>query len=183
MPRTCTVCRHRDRHSIDQSLLAGQPSLRDIARQWGLSKDALHRHLRRHLPLLGLGRRALCRPPVSGSTPIKEQFLRLCELKLSVTQVCAEMGIDRSTPYRWRERDAEFATAMDWVRSSAIERLEESLFDRAMAGNVVAGIFLLKAHKPEVYSARGMRENAARAVEAAEGDSGSVVGIRFVEGD
>jgi hypothetical protein len=93
------------------------------------------------------------------------------------------MGIDRSTPYRWRERDAEFAAAMSAVRSAAIDRIEVSLYERALAGNVVAGIFLLKAHRPEVYSARGMRENAARAVEAAEDGPSPVVSIRFVEGD
>jgi hypothetical protein len=109
------------------------------------------------MPLLGLGKRALRRPPVNDSTPIKEQFLRLCELKLSVTHVCAEIGIDRSTPYKWRETDQEFANAMDAVRSVAIEKVEESLCERAIAGDVIAGIFLLKAHRPEVYSAKDIK--------------------------
>ena len=151
MPRTCTVCTHSEREGIEQSLLAGQPSLRDIARQWGLSKDALHRHLRRHMPLLGLGKRALRRPPVNDSTPIKEQFLRLCELKLSVTHVCAEMGIDRSTPYKWRETDQEFANAMDWVRSAAIDRVETSLL-RQGHGRERRGGYL----PPEGPQARGL---------------------------
>jgi len=48
MPRTCTVCLHAERAAIDAALLAQQP-LRDIARQYRVSKDALARH-REHLP-------------------------------------------------------------------------------------------------------------------------------------
>jgi hypothetical protein len=49
MPRTCTVCTHEDRADIDSALLAGA-SLRDIARRVSLSKDAVARHKRDHLP-------------------------------------------------------------------------------------------------------------------------------------
>ena len=49
MSRTCTACNHPQRDSIDLSLLEGG-SLRDIARQFSLSKDALSRHKESHLP-------------------------------------------------------------------------------------------------------------------------------------
>ncbi|HLJ62153.1 MAG TPA: hypothetical protein VKZ50_20725 [bacterium] len=48
MPRTCTVCRHPQRPSIDEALLAGQ-AFRDIARRCRVSKDALARH-KAHVP-------------------------------------------------------------------------------------------------------------------------------------
>lgn len=48
MPRSCTICLHAERDAIDAALLAQQP-LRDIARQYRVSKDALSRH-REHLP-------------------------------------------------------------------------------------------------------------------------------------
>ena len=44
MTRKCTVCIHPDRKAIDRALLQGD-TLRDIARQHAVSKDALHRHL------------------------------------------------------------------------------------------------------------------------------------------
>jgi len=47
MTRTCTVCAHPERTAIDAALLAQQP-LRDLARQYHVSKDALARH-REHL--------------------------------------------------------------------------------------------------------------------------------------
>jgi len=50
MPRTCTVCGHDDRAAIDAALVTGSP-LRDVARQHGLSKDALFRHRSDHIPV------------------------------------------------------------------------------------------------------------------------------------
>ncbi len=49
MPRTCTICAHDKRPDIDQALVARQP-FRAIARQHGVSKDALIRHHDDHLP-------------------------------------------------------------------------------------------------------------------------------------
>ena len=49
MPRRCTVCTHDKRDEIDQALVARQP-FRAIARQHGVSKDALVRHSDDHLP-------------------------------------------------------------------------------------------------------------------------------------
>ena len=48
MGRRCTVCTHPKRDEIDRALIAGEP-YRDIARRYGLSKDALRRH-REHIP-------------------------------------------------------------------------------------------------------------------------------------
>ncbi len=49
MTRTCTVCSHPERATIDKALVAVQNPYRDIARQYGLSKDALLRHKADHL--------------------------------------------------------------------------------------------------------------------------------------
>jgi hypothetical protein len=49
MTRTCTVCAHQDRHTIDKALVAVSDPYRDIARRYGLSKDALVRHKADHL--------------------------------------------------------------------------------------------------------------------------------------
>ena len=51
MGRTCTVCSHKDVAEIDRLLLCSD-SYRDIARQFGLSKDALARHKESHIPEL-----------------------------------------------------------------------------------------------------------------------------------
>ena len=51
MARTCTVCAHADRATIDRALVQGT-ALRDIAERSGTSATALHRHKAEHLPVL-----------------------------------------------------------------------------------------------------------------------------------
>jgi len=48
MPRPCTVCSHKDVDEINRLLLCSD-SYRDIARQFGLSKDAVARHKESHI--------------------------------------------------------------------------------------------------------------------------------------
>ncbi len=50
MARTCTICTHRDRATIDEALLAGT-SFRNIAERFGTSATALYRHKRDHIPV------------------------------------------------------------------------------------------------------------------------------------
>jgi len=50
MPRTCTICRHRDREPIERALLAREP-YRHIAKQFDTSTAALQRHKQDHIPL------------------------------------------------------------------------------------------------------------------------------------
>lgn len=49
MPRTCTICLHLERATIDATLLSNAP-LRTIAAHWSVSKTALIRHKTDHLP-------------------------------------------------------------------------------------------------------------------------------------
>ena len=49
MPRTCTVCTHKDRAELEGTLVAGV-SLRTIADRFAISKTALIRHKDAHLP-------------------------------------------------------------------------------------------------------------------------------------
>ena len=51
MGRLCTVCHHKEVDEINRLLLCSD-SYRDIARQFGLSKDALARHKEGHIPEL-----------------------------------------------------------------------------------------------------------------------------------
>jgi transposase-like protein len=49
MPRQCTACDHPGRHSIDEALVSGAP-YRSVAKRFGLSESAVHRHKIEHLP-------------------------------------------------------------------------------------------------------------------------------------
>jgi hypothetical protein len=46
MPRKCTICEHVSRHEIDTALVSPNATLRDIARQYRVSKDAVSRHIK-----------------------------------------------------------------------------------------------------------------------------------------
>lgn len=48
MPRACSVCAHPKRQEVDAAISAATP-YRDIARQYGLSKDAVARHASEHI--------------------------------------------------------------------------------------------------------------------------------------
>jgi hypothetical protein len=49
MPRSCSVCSHRDRPAIEAALLAARESLRAIGRRFAVGKDAIDRHQRVHM--------------------------------------------------------------------------------------------------------------------------------------
>jgi hypothetical protein len=58
MPRVCTVCSHDERDAIEDAFIAGTPKRR-IATRYGVTEQALRRHIREHLPeLLALARDA-----------------------------------------------------------------------------------------------------------------------------
>lgn len=50
MARTCTVCTHPERATVNAALVAGEP-MRAIAGRFTLSRAALQRHGTRHLPV------------------------------------------------------------------------------------------------------------------------------------
>jgi predicted transcriptional regulator len=52
MPRVCTVCSHTERREIDRTLVSRSASYRDIAGHYGVSKTAVSRHTKEHLPEL-----------------------------------------------------------------------------------------------------------------------------------
>ena len=51
MPRICTVCAHPEHHAINVALVNRDP-YRNITQHYGVSKYALTRHAKEHLPAL-----------------------------------------------------------------------------------------------------------------------------------
>lgn len=50
MSRRCTICDHQQRSEIDAAVVGRDGSIRGIARRFGVSDKALHRHVTAHLP-------------------------------------------------------------------------------------------------------------------------------------
>lgn len=73
----------------------------------------------------------------------------------TVYHACKAAGVGRSTVYRHRESDAEFAEAWAAVEEDVSDDLEQEAARRAKDGSDVLMIFLLKARRPQKY-----RDNA-----------------------
>ena len=106
-------------------------------------------------------------------TPEKEQqFLDALAETGNVSIACLEAGLGRRTVYEWKEADPDFAELWDDHLDQGIAKLELECLRRARDGveeDVYQGghlvgtrkrysdtlaIFLLKAHKPDVYRER-----------------------------
>lgn len=57
---------------------------------------------------------------------------------------CEGTGINRSTYYRWRETDRDFAEAVDEVMEAQVDFVESKLMGLINAGDTAAAIFYLK---------------------------------------
>src|SRR5687768_4858980 len=101
MSRPCTVCQHPDRVAIDKALVNGEPN-RGIARQWGVSDDAVSRHRAAHLP------ERLAQAQDAAQTA-------------EATDLLAEVRMLRSKAYGLllaAERSGDYRTALQGVREA-----------------------------------------------------------------
>lgn len=97
---------------------------------------------------------------------MKAKAIEARERLLTVTAAAAAVGVHRMTLLRWAKADPEFAEALRDAGRGAVERLEESVYERAFKEPLLA-MFVVKAHKPEYND----RVQAARAFVEAQADS------------
>lgn len=75
----------------------------------------------------------------------KEQFLGELENVMGiVSQAAKRVGIDRTTPYRWRTEDNQFAKDMDEIQNVVLDFAESKLYELVDDKHPTAIIFLLK---------------------------------------
>ena len=78
--------------------------------------------------------RAIRRPPVALTDEACERFLGTLRAGLSATSGAAAAGVHKSTLYRRRADDAEFAAAWDEAREEGIDRIVDEAVRRAVTG-------------------------------------------------
>lgn len=75
----------------------------------------------------------------------KNAFLAIMERTLgNITASCKEIGIERSTYYRWLEKDAKFKQAVDDLSEMSVDFAESQLKKQIKDGDTTATIFYLK---------------------------------------
>jgi hypothetical protein len=81
----------------------------------------------------------------------KQRFLdALGETGIAIA-ACEESGLPHMTAYWHRQRDAEFAKAWADALEQSTQRLEASVYRRAMDKDTLLAMFMLKARRPDVY--------------------------------
>ena len=85
---------------------------------------------------------------------MKQKALSAHSIGSTVAQSANFAGVSERTIYNWRDQDPGFAQAWDQGRDHLLEGIEAQAFKQAMHGDRQLLIFLLKAHKPELYGAR-----------------------------
>lgn len=70
---------------------------------------------------------------------------------LTDEQIAANMGINRTTLYRWKKQNSDLCNALKKGKEVADFEVENALYEAAIGGNVTACIFWLKNRIPEKW--------------------------------
>lgn len=70
---------------------------------------------------------------------------------LSDAQIARNIGIGRTTFYKWKNEHVEFANALILSKDVADREIENALYKAAKKGNITAMIFWLKNRKPDEW--------------------------------
>ena len=85
--------------------------------------------------------------------PQINEFLAKMRNSGNIRASCEAAHISRATAYRWRSQWSTFAAEWDEAKDDAVDWLDLEAWKRATQGaSDRLLMFLLKAHKPEVYS-------------------------------
>lgn len=78
----------------------------------------------------------------------KKTFIETLAEQGTVLHAAKAAGVSRWTAYRWRQEDLAFADQWDEALETAVDAVENSLYQKAVSGDTICMIFYLKAHRP-----------------------------------
>jgi hypothetical protein len=81
-------------------------------------------------------------------------FLKTLAIDGNVRAACKAAGVARAVAYRARDEHPDFAAAWDDALADALDLLEQEAWRRAKRLSDTLVIFLLKAHRRELYGDR-----------------------------
>jgi hypothetical protein len=93
------------------------------------------------------------KPPIpQPDTGWYDAFLAAFEENANVSAACEAAGVPRRSYYDHYDNYEDFRARADEAKGRAVESLERVAWERARAQSDTLTIFLLKAHKPELYN-------------------------------
>ena len=97
------------------------------------------------------GLERLPEPRRAGAGSWKPAFIAALRNSANVRLACETAGVSRVVAYDWRKKDPAFRAEWDEALDDACDMLEHAIRAQALGGNILALMFLLKAHRPKIY--------------------------------
>lgn len=124
--------------------------------------------------------------PTPYSTEVaKATFTQSLAETASVTHAADAAGVSRQTVYRWRQSDPQFADDWDHSLERAADTLEASAYQRAIAGDNLMTIFVLKGMRPLKFRDNAPLPNqalpAAQSIRWQSADEADVLNAEYRE--
>lgn len=94
-----------------------------------------------------------------------ERFLASMADMPNVTRACRNAGISRQEAYREKHANPDFAVRWEDAYQAGVDALEEACMERvADKQSDLLTIFVLKAHRPHLYSEKAQQESGTKNV-------------------
>lgn len=84
---------------------------------------------------------------MSDNLTTKKTFIDELRVRCSVFHAAKAAQISRDTVYRWRKEDLQFAADWNDAIEDAVDVIEESMYQRALAGDTTLTIFFMKGNR------------------------------------
>ena len=92
---------------------------------------------------------------------MQDRFIEAYRASLfNISKACADVGVSRSTYYRWRNSDEDFEEKLDVAKEEKIDFAESALFEKIKKGDTISIIFFLKT----IGKSRGYNESPTNKV-------------------
>lgn len=89
---------------------------------------------------------------------LKAPWLKAFSRIGTIAGTCEHIGIDRTTYYRWKQKDPAFAELFSHSENTLTENLESVAMEKALRGDPTMLIFMLKSRAPQKYTERYRHE-------------------------
>lgn len=81
----------------------------------------------------------------------QKKYLELLDEGHTDSSACKSLGVDRTTVWKYRKSHPEFEEMVVSARAVRVERVKETVYQKALGGDIRAAKLFLRHHEPEIY--------------------------------